>query len=136
MVAASTKQWSAHSELMIDEAEGQLLRLLVALTGARRIVEIGTFAGYSALAMAEAMPHDGRIDTLELSPEHAAKAQRAYRGRGRTERITIHVGIALDSLEALEGPTTWPSSTPTSRPTPPIFEVLLSRDAQRGPDRG
>jgi len=103
-VAASTRSWSEHAELMVDETEGQLLRLLVILSGARRIVEIGTFAGYSALAMAEGLPPDGHIDTLELSPEHAAKAQEHIEAAGEQERVTIHLGIALDSLEALEGP--------------------------------
>lgn len=103
-VAASTRAWSDHAELMVDETEGQLLRMLVALTGARRVLEIGTFAGYSALAMAEALPPDGRIDTLELSPEHAAKAQQHIDRAGAGERITIHLGIALDTLETLHGP--------------------------------
>jgi caffeoyl-CoA O-methyltransferase len=127
MVAASTKQWSAHSELMVDEAEGQLLRLLVALTGARRIIEIGTFTGYSALAMAEAMPLDGRIDTLELSPEHAAKAREHIEAAGATERITIHVGIALDSLEALEGPYDLAFIDADKSAYPTYFEMLLPR---------
>jgi len=104
MVAASTRAWAEIPQMMIDETEGQLLRLLVALSGAQRIVEIGTFAGYSALAMAEGLPHDGHIDTLELSPEHAAKAQEHIDAAGEGERITIHLGIALDSLEALDGP--------------------------------
>lgn len=103
-VAASTRAWAEIPQMMIDETEGQLLRLLVALSGAQRIVEIGTFAGYSALAMAEGLPHDGHIDTLELSPEHAAKAQEHIDAAGEGERITIHVGVALDSLEALDGP--------------------------------
>jgi caffeoyl-CoA O-methyltransferase len=103
-VAASTMAWSDRAELMIDEAEGQLLRLLVALSGARRVVEIGTFTGYSALAMAEALPPDGHIDTLELSPEHATKAREHIEAAGEGDRITVHLGIALDSLKTLEGP--------------------------------
>jgi caffeoyl-CoA O-methyltransferase len=103
-VAASTRAWSEHAELMVDETEGQLLRLLVALTAASRVIEIGTFTGYSALAMAEALSPAGHIDTLELSPEHAAKAQEHIEAAGEAGRITIHVGVALDSLAALEGP--------------------------------
>lgn len=103
-VAASTRAWSLHSDMMVDEAEGQLLRMLVALSGARRVLEIGTFTGYSALAMAEALPADGHIDTLELSPDHAAKAAEHIETTGEGGRITIHLGIALDSLTTLEGP--------------------------------
>lgn len=104
MVAASTEAWSEHADLMIDAAEGQLLKLLVSLVGATRILEIGTFTGYSALAMAEALPADGRIDTLELSPAHAAKALEHIKAAGQAERITIHEGIALDTLETLSKP--------------------------------
>ena len=103
-VAASTRAWSEHAELMVDAAEGQLLKMLVALSGARRILEIGTFAGYSALAMAEALPPDGHIDTLELSPEHVAKALEHIARGGQSERITVHQGIALDTLMSLQGP--------------------------------
>ena len=103
-VAASTLAWSEHAELMVDEAEGQLLRLLVALSGARRILEIGTFTGYSALAMVEALPLDGHIDTLELSQKHAAKAAEHIAEAGEDARITVHLGIALDTLEGLTGP--------------------------------
>ena len=103
-VAASTLVWTDLPELMIDEAEGQLLRLLVALSGARKVIEIGTFTGYSALAMAETLPPDGHIDTLELRVDHAAKAQEHIEVAGEGERITVHLGIALDTLRTLDGP--------------------------------
>jgi caffeoyl-CoA O-methyltransferase len=90
--------------MMVDEAEGQLLRLLVAITGARRVLEVGTFSGYSALAMAEALPVDGHIDSLEVDPQHAAKATEHIREAGDAGRISIHLGPALDSLETLSGP--------------------------------
>lgn len=63
--AASTRTWSRSAEMMVGETVGQLLRLLVAVSGARRVLEVGTFTGYSALAMAGALPPDGQIDTLE-----------------------------------------------------------------------
>ncbi len=104
-VAASTLAWSdAAGTMMIDAAEGQLLRMLAALVGARRVLEVGTFGGYSALALAEALPPDGHVDTLELDPAYAAKAIEHIEGAGEAQRITVHVGIALDTLERLEGP--------------------------------
>lgn len=103
-VAASTLAWSDHPAYMIDATEAQLLRLLVAISGARRILEVGTFSGYSALAMVESLPPDGHIDTLELSPEHAAKADEHIEQAGEADRITVHHGIALDSLSSLQGP--------------------------------
>ncbi len=102
--AASTRSWTDHAGLMIDETEGQLLRMLVAVSRARMILEIGTFAGYSALAMAESLPPGGHLDTLELDPGHAAKAAEHIAAAGMSDRIAIHVGVALDTLEQLSGP--------------------------------
>jgi caffeoyl-CoA O-methyltransferase len=104
-VSASTLAWGgAAAEMMIDATEGQLLKLLAALVGARRVLEVGTFGGYSALAMVEALPPDGHIDTLELDPAHAAKATEHIAGAGESERITVHLGVALETLERLSGP--------------------------------
>ncbi len=103
-VAQSTIAWSDHPGYMIDAAEGQLLRLLVAVSGARRILEVGTFSGYSALAMAETLPADGHIDTLELSADHAAKAREHIDLGGEASRITVHMGPALATLARLSGP--------------------------------
>lgn len=103
-IAASTSAWSEHPSYMIDATEGQLLRMLVAVSGARRILEIGTFTGYSAVAMVESLPPDGHIDTLELSPDHAAKAAEHIELVGEDGRITIHVGPALDTIQRLAGP--------------------------------
>jgi caffeoyl-CoA O-methyltransferase len=102
--AASTRAWSDQAGLMVDETEGQFLRLLVALSEARRVLEIGTFAGYSALAMAEGLPADGYVDTLEIHPEHAAKATSHIEAAGRAHQVRVHVGVALDTLERLTGP--------------------------------
>ncbi len=103
-VAAATIEWSDHPGYMIDAAEGQLLKFLVGISGAQRILEVGTFTGYSAIAMAEALPADGHVDTLELSPDHAAKAAEHAAQAGESGRITIHVGMALETLSTLEGP--------------------------------
>lgn len=102
--AASTRTWSRSAEMMVGETVGQLLRLLVAVSGARRVLEVGTFTGYSALAMAGALPPDGHIDTLEVDPEHAAKANEHIVAAGAADRISVHLGVALDTLEGLTGP--------------------------------
>ena len=103
-VARSTREWSDRPQMMVDGLEGRFLALLVAVTGARRILEVGTFSGYSAISMVEALPPDGSITTLELSPEHATKAAEHIRAAGASDRITILQGPALDSLATLEGP--------------------------------
>ncbi|MEA2027233.1 MAG: O-methyltransferase, partial [Chloroflexota bacterium] len=103
-IAAATIEWSDHASYMIDAAEGQLLKLLVGISGARRILEVGTFTGYSAIAMTEALPADGHVDTLELSSEHAAKAVEHAERAGASARITVHQGMALETLSTLQGP--------------------------------
>lgn len=103
-VADATREWSDYRTYMIDEVESKLLSLLVAISGAHRILEVGTFTGYSALSMAEAMPADGHVITLELRADHAAKAAEHIELAGLSEHITVMQGPALDSLARLEGP--------------------------------
>jgi predicted O-methyltransferase YrrM len=77
------------------------MALLVELIGARRVLEIGCFTGYSALAMALALPPDGRVVTLEVNAEPIEIGRRAWRAAGVAERIEVRLGLALDSLDAL-----------------------------------
>jgi caffeoyl-CoA O-methyltransferase len=83
---------------------GRLLEFLVYALGARSVLEIGTFSGYSALSMAEGLPPDGRIVTLELDLTHAEVARRAIAASPHAERIEVVLGPALESLEQLPGP--------------------------------
>jgi caffeoyl-CoA O-methyltransferase len=83
---------------------GRLLRFLVAMLAPDRVLEIGTFSGYSALAMAGGLPPAGRIVTCELSPERADFA-RAYFDRSPwADRIEVRVGPALETVAGLDGP--------------------------------
>ena len=75
-VADETRQkFESRAGMLTGKLEGTFLRTLVAITGARRVVEIGTFTGYSAMAMASALPPDGTLVTLEVSAEHAEVAR-------------------------------------------------------------
>jgi predicted O-methyltransferase YrrM len=87
--------------MQIAPEQGQLMALLVELIGARRVLEIGCFTGYSALAMALALPPDGRLITLEVNPEPIEIGRRAWRAAGVAERIEVRLGLALESLDAL-----------------------------------
>src|SRR5690349_7193215 len=82
---------------------GRLLELLVWFGRPQRVLEIGTFSGHSALAMAGALPESGRIDTCEVDPERAAFAQRYFDRSPYGSRITLHVGSALDTIARLDG---------------------------------
>jgi caffeoyl-CoA O-methyltransferase len=93
-----TRRYCDDSQMLIGPHEGALLAMLVRLSGARRILEIGTFTGYSALCMAEALPKTGRLTTCEIRPERAEIA-RSFFGRSRHgHKIRIHLGPALETL--------------------------------------
>jgi caffeoyl-CoA O-methyltransferase len=83
---------------------GRLLRFLVAMVEPRLVVEIGTFTGYSALAMAGGLPEGGRIVTCELSPERAEFARSWFARSPLGERIELRLGPALDTIAGLDGP--------------------------------
>ncbi|BCR25264.1 O-methyltransferase [Aquipseudomonas alcaligenes] len=86
----------------IAPEQGQFMALLVQLTRARRILEIGTFTGYSALCMAQAMPADGRLICCDLPGEYNAIAERYWHEAGVAERIDLRLAPALETLSALE----------------------------------
>jgi len=88
--------------IQVDPLEGRFLGLLLSLAGARKVVEIGTLAGYSALHLARALPEGGRLWTLESEPEHAGAAREALRSAGMEDRVEVRVGPALENLPALE----------------------------------
>lgn len=85
----------------VSAAQGKFLHLLVRMSGARRILEIGTLGGYSTIWMAKALPADGSIVTLEYEPRHAEVARRNIERAGYADRIEVRVGAAADTLPLL-----------------------------------
>ncbi len=90
--------------MMVGPMEAALLRKLVQLVGAKRVLEVGTFTGYSAIAMAEGLPSDGRIVTLDISEEWTAIARKHWATSPHGSKIDLRLGPALDTLRELEGP--------------------------------
>ena len=88
-------------EMLSGHVEGQLLKMLVHATRATRVLEIGMFTGYSALAMAEAIPADGRVVACEIDADVAAFAQRCFDDSPDGGKIAVKVGPALDTLAKL-----------------------------------
>ena len=82
--------------------QGQFLALLVKLNGARRLLEIGTFTGYSALCMAAALPDDGSMICCDIPGDYNATARRYWREAGLAERIDLRLAPALETLAELE----------------------------------
>lgn len=95
----------ASPNMQVGRVEGTLLKVLVALSGARRVVEIGTFTGFSALCMAEALPDDGELITCDIDPEAARTAQGFFDRSPHGRKIRLRLGDALETVRALpEGP--------------------------------
>ena len=86
----------------VSATGGQLLHLLALLSGAQRILEIGTLGGYSAIWLARALPADGKLISLELSEHHAAVARRNLVQAGLAEKVEVRVGPAIETLTAME----------------------------------
>jgi caffeoyl-CoA O-methyltransferase len=91
-------------QMLTGPVEGRFLELLVWATGARRVLEIGTYSGYSALSMAAGLPPDGTIDSCEIDPRNAEVASRYIADSPYADRITIHMGSAQETVERLPGP--------------------------------
>jgi caffeoyl-CoA O-methyltransferase len=102
-LARETEQTLPSPQMLTGTVEGRFLELLVYMSGARRILELGTYSGYSALSMATALPADGHIDTCEVAERHAEVARRYIERSGYGDRITIHLGPALETIERLDG---------------------------------
>jgi caffeoyl-CoA O-methyltransferase len=102
-LAEETRATMSAPQMLTGTVEGRFLELLVFGTGARRVLEIGTFTGYSALSMAAALPEGGRIDTCDIEPKHVEVAQRYVDQSPYADRITIHLGPALETIARLEG---------------------------------
>lgn len=99
-----THQKTDYPGMMVGPLEGALLRLLVRLTAAKRVLEIGMFTGYSALAMAEALPEDGQLLTCDVNAGTTAIAKRYFAASPHGHKIEIKLGPARETLKALKGP--------------------------------
>jgi caffeoyl-CoA O-methyltransferase len=102
-LAQETEQTLGLTQMLTGPIAGRLLEMLAWFGQPRRVLEIGTFSGHSALAMAGALPADGHIDTCEISPKHAEVAQRYFDCSPFGSRITLHLGPALETIDRLEG---------------------------------
>lgn len=90
-------------QMLTGRIEGRLLKLLAQLLGARRILEIGTFSGYSSLSMAEALPDDGILITCEIDPPAIEFARRYLSQSPHGKKITLREGPALETIKTLQG---------------------------------
>lgn len=88
-----------HARMLSGPAQGQLLRMLVQMTGAGHILELGTFTGYSAICLASALPSEGHLDTLELNDELEDLILEGFERAGLSDRISLHIGDCKETLK-------------------------------------
>ena len=91
-------------DIDVSPAQGRMLHLFVRITGARRILEIGTLGGYSTIELARALPPGGRLVTLEIDPHHAVVARDNIARAGLAAQVEVLVGPAAATLRTLDGP--------------------------------
>src|SRR5947208_13566850 len=101
-LAAETREKSDAPQMMVGLLEGQFLGALVRSQRAKRILELGTFTGYSSISMALALPDDGRVITCDLNAETTEIARRYAAEAGVVERIEYRTGPALESIAELD----------------------------------
>jgi caffeoyl-CoA O-methyltransferase len=99
-----TRATTTAPQMMVGPLEGQFLGWFVWLSGARGVLEIGTFTGYSSISMALNLPRDGRIVSLDVNEETTAVARRYAEEAGVANRIEYRVGPAIEELDRLDGP--------------------------------
>ncbi|MDE2876388.1 MAG: O-methyltransferase [Gemmatimonadota bacterium] len=104
--------------IQLPPATARAVQILLRATGARRVLEIGTLAGYSAVWLARALPPDGELITLEIDPDRAAVARESVEDAGLAAQVEVRVGDALDLMVAMD-------------PDPPFDAVFLDADKER-----
>ncbi len=103
-LAAETRERTTAPQMMVGLLEGRFLAELVRLSGATRVLELGTFTGYSSISMALALPADGLVVTCDVDEETTAIARRYAEEAGVLGRIDYRTGPALETIAALDGP--------------------------------
>lgn len=91
-----------HARMLSGPSQGEFLRLLVKMTGARRVLELGTFTGYSAICLASALPKDGHLDTLEVNDELEDLILEGFERAGLSEIISLHIGDCKQTLAQMD----------------------------------
>lgn len=129
---SEARQTLANPQMLSGPVVGRLLEILVHCVQAELVLEIGTYAGYSALAMAAGLPLGGRIITCEISPEHAQFAQRHIDQSPHREQIEIRLGSAHETIATLEGPFDFVFIDADKSGYPAYYEAVLPKLSPRG----
>jgi caffeoyl-CoA O-methyltransferase len=131
-LAEETKATLDSPQMLTGKIEGRLLEQLVHALQAKRVLELGTYSGYSSLSMAAGLPAGGHIDTCEVEQQHADVAQRYIDRSPYGDRITIHLGPALETIERLGGEWDFVFIDADKENYANYYEALLPRLAATG----
>ena len=104
LMATTRERMGRRAGMLSGPVEGALLQMLIATIGARRILELGTFTGFSALVMAAALPDDGQLITCDVDPEATAIAREYWARSPDGHKIELRLGPALETIKTLQGP--------------------------------
>jgi caffeoyl-CoA O-methyltransferase len=127
-----TRETLPSPEMLTGVVEGRLLEFLVFAVRPQRVLELGTYSGYSTLSMASALPSGGHIDSCEVDETRAAVARRYLDEAGVADRVTVHLGPALDTLERLEGEFDLVFVDADKLNYPAYYEALVTRLSPHG----
>ncbi len=122
--------------MLSGAVQGRRLTMLVEISKAKRILEIGAFTGYSATCMAYGLPEDGHIDTLEINDELEDLMREGWSRAGVADKITLHIGDARETLSTLEGPYDIVYMDANKREYVTYYESGLRSCEARRPDPG
>jgi caffeoyl-CoA O-methyltransferase len=131
-LAEETRAELRSPQMLTGTVEGRLLEFLVFALRPQRVLELGTYSGYSTISMADVLPPGGHIDTCEVDETHAAVARRYLEEAGLADRVTIHLGPALETIKRLQGEFDLIFVDADKVNYPGYYETLLPRLSERG----
>jgi caffeoyl-CoA O-methyltransferase len=131
-LANETRETLASPQMLTGTVEGRFLEMLVYASGARHVLELGTYSGYSALSRAAGLPPDGHIDTCEVEERHAEVALRYIAQSPHADKITVHLGPALETIDRLNGDFDFVFIDADKPNYVSYYEAMLPRLTERG----
>ena len=131
-LAERTQAEMPDAQMLTGRLEGRLLKFLVQVSRAERVVEVGTFTGYSALSMAEGLGDQGRVITCENDPRARDVAQAAFDASPLGHRIELRFGPAIETIRAIDGPIDLSFIDADKKNYPLYYEELLRRTRAGG----
>lgn len=128
----TTQLTRLYPRMCTDHVQGRLLKMLTAMIRPQRVLELGTFAGYSTLCLAEGLEGDACLHTLEVDDEHADDLRQLFATSPGGQRVTLHIGDALQLIEQLPGGWDMVYIDANKRQYVEYYEALLPRMAPGG----